>query len=224
MSPKIFAIANLSLSFVFNDFHTILVFTVNWDYSKQLLICRDFASNLGPLLVDKNPVFFFASSIPQKPTEFFSKLWLLRVQKPIVQCDITKFVAGHNTRNPLEMTSTRHWYCRNCCPTLTSYSATYTCFCYSQILQPSNQPHQTIKSFNHQANTIFNYPGRPEWTVFAVGPTSTSRPMVMKFWTGFLVIICMFWTMALLGKRVASPAMIVLLSRRKIKLINKTIG
>ena len=141
MSPKIFAIANLSLSFVFNDFHTILVFTVNWDYSKQLLICRDFASNLGPLLVDKNPVFFFASSIPQKPTEFFSKLWLLRVQKPIIQCDITKFVAGHNTRNPLEMTSTRHWYCRNCCPTLTSYSATYTCFCYSQILQPSNQPH-----------------------------------------------------------------------------------
>lgn len=58
MSPKIFAIANLLLSFVFNDFHTILVFTVNWDCSKLLLICRDFESNLGPLLVDKNPGFF----------------------------------------------------------------------------------------------------------------------------------------------------------------------
>ena len=146
MSPKIFAIANLSLSFVFNDFHTILVFTVNWDYSKQLLICRDFASNLGPLLVDKNPVFFFASSIPQKPTEFFSKLWLLRVQKPIVQCDITKFVTRHDTRNPLEITS-RKW------PQHGIGIAEIVAPPQPVILQPT-RVFATVKSFNRQTNPI----------------------------------------------------------------------
>ena len=169
MSPKIFAIANLSLPLVFNDFHTILVFTVNWDCSKLLLICRDFESNLGPRLVDKNPVFFcfFCVIYSAKTNRVFQQIMAPSCSE--TDCPVRYYQICYQTRhaksfgnNLKEMTSTRHWYCRNCCPTSTSYSSTYTCFCYCQILQPSNQPHQTIKSFNHQTNPIFNYPGRLE--------------------------------------------------------------